>query len=117
MDELYKAMAKHPDTGPVMELLDMVEPVDEFSRALCLVRDCFSPDSTLRVLSRDKLRGLLASRVALMTTYQQAMIDAVPGVKTFDAAIANGPPFVVNTLRASFERQVAELMGRPLREN
>jgi len=113
-NELYEAMAAHPDTGPVMEQLALVEPVDEFSRALCLVRDCFDPSPTLRLLSRRKLRDMLSSRMALMMAYQQMVIDAVPGAKTFAAAVANGNPATIDRIRATYEKQAAELMARPL---
>jgi len=112
--ELYESMRKHPSTGPVLELLELVDPVDEFSRALCLVRDCFDPSPTLRLLSRNKLQGLLSSRVALLKTYQQAVVDAVPGAKTFEAAVATGDRDTIDALKRDFERQAAELMSRPL---
>lgn len=113
-NELYESMATHPDTGPVMQLLDLVEPVDEFSRALVLVRDCFSPDATLRGLTRAKLRGMLNARVMLVQAYQQAVVELVPGARTFDAAMMRAPKEQLDKLRADFEAQMAELMARPL---
>jgi len=113
-EQLYNSMANHPDTGPVMDQLALVEPVDEFSRALCLVRDCFSPNTTLRLLSRNKLQGMLRSRRALMYAYQNAVVDAVPGAKTFTDALAKGDRQRIEELRKKFEEQAAELMSRPL---
>ena len=114
---LYESMAAHPDIAPVFDLLRLVDPVDEFSRALCLVRDCFDPEETLRTLSRDLLRDLLKQRTALLRAYETAVMDAaqVYGAKpkTFlEAATVLG--FEFDTLRKAFENQVAELMGRPL---
>ena len=116
-DKLYESMAKHPDTGPIMELLQLVEPVDEFSRALCLVRDCFAQGGTLRLLSRNKLRGMLQSRVSLMMAYQKAVIDAVPGARSFTEAVAIGDPVSINALRADFDVQARMLMSRPLEKS
>jgi hypothetical protein len=114
MADLYTSMAEHPDTGQVMQLLALVDPVDEFSRALCLVRDCFDPNPTLRILSRNKLRGLLSQRLALLRAYESAVIDAVPGAKTFSDAILLGDRATVDRLRENFEQQAAVLMGRKL---
>jgi len=113
-NDLYESMKKHPDTGPVLEQLALVDPVDEFSRALCLVRDCFDPSPTLRMLSRNKLQGLIASRMNLLRTYQAAVVAAVPGARTFDDAVAKGDRATVDALRATFQQQADELMGRPL---
>jgi len=113
-NDLYESMKKHPDTGPVLEQLDLIDPVDEFSRALCLVRDCFDPSPTLRMLSRNKLQGLIAGRMNLLRTYQRAVVAAVPGCQTFDEAVMKGDPAKIDALKATFEAQANELMGRPL---
>lgn len=100
-DQMYENMAKHPDAGQVMDLLAIVEPCDEFSMALCLVRDCFSPNTTLRTLSRKKLRGVLKERLALLRAYESAMKEAETETEQDEA-------------REAFRRQVNALMGRPL---
>jgi len=88
---LYESMRSHAETGPVMELLDMVEPHDDFSRALVLVRDCFSPHSTLRYLSRKALRRVLQDRINLATAFQSSVLEAAreidPEVRSFEAAV------------------------------
>lgn len=116
---LYESMAAHPDIAVVMELLELVEPVDEFSRALCLVRDCFSPSDTLRLLSRNQLRGLMKSRMALMTAFETAVMDAakIKGVtpKTFSEAHGALEPSEFNELVRAYKQQVDELMSRPLK--
>lgn len=116
MNHLYESMRQHPDTGPVMDLLAMVEPTDEFSRALCLVRDCFSSSDTLRELSRAKLKGLLGERMALVIAYQTAVFQAARdcGAKpmTFVEAIKALPAGKFTELHMAYAAQVRELMGR-----
>lgn len=118
-DELYKSMATHPDTGPVLDMLELVEPVDEFSKALCLVRDCFAQGGTLRLLSRNKLRGLLRSRIMLMNAYHDAVVATVPGAKTFVDAVANhaADRAKLTALKQAYEKEAAKLMARPLKKS
>ena len=115
---LYDSMAKHPDTGPVMRLLELVDPVDEFSKALVLVRDCFSPNATLRELSRRALRHKLAERVGLMAVYETAVMEAARAwgaqPSNFLDAVKELPPEKFEALRAAYQAQVNALMGRPL---
>lgn len=115
---LYESMAKHPDIAPVMEMLETVEPVDEFSKAICLIRDCFSPNNTLRALSRRQLRGLMRTRIALMTGFETAVVQAAREAgakpKGFEDAMKALPPEVFERMHASYRAQVDELMGRPL---
>ena len=118
MNYLYDSMRQHPDTGPVMALLDLVDPVDEFSRALVLIRDCFSPSDTLRTLSRKKLKGLLGERMQLVVAYETAVFQAARDVggspQTFMEAVnALLPtPGKFAELHAAYAAQVRELMGR-----
>lgn len=115
---LYESMAHHPDIAPVMEMLELAEPVDEFSRALCLIRDCFSPNDTLRILSRKQLTGLMKSRIALMTSFETAVVQAAKDTgaapRTFADAVKALPAEEFANMQASFSKQVDELMGRPL---
>ena len=101
-----------------MELLELVDPVDEFSRALCLVRDCFSSSDTLRTLSRKKLKGLLGERMRLVQAYEVAVLQAARDwgaePKTFLEAIKELPPGEFTRLHMAYVAQVRELMGRPL---
>ena len=116
MNHLYESMRQHPDTGPVMDLLELVDPVDEFSRALCLVRDCFSSSDTLRELSRAKLKGLLGERMKLVIAYQTAVFQAARDCgakpKTFEEAVKVLPLGKSIKLRRAYADQVRELMGR-----
>jgi hypothetical protein len=118
MNHLYDSMRQHPDTGPVMALLDLVDPVDEFSRALVLVRDCFSSSDTLRNLSRSKLKGLLGERMKLVAAYEVAVLEAARelGAKptTYLEAITALPAGKFTELHMAYAKQVDELMGRPL---
>lgn len=117
MNELYRSMAQHPDTGPIMEMLSLVDPVDEFSKAVCLVRDCFSDNQTLRTLSRRQLKGMLASRVALVTAYETSVMQEARkyGEPTdFADACEMIPSVKFDAMRRDFRRQVDELMKRPL---
>lgn len=118
MKDLYESMAKHPHIAPVFDLLKLVDPCDEFSRALCLVRDCFSPNTTLRALSRDQLAGVLAERTNLLLAYETAVYEAARAIgakpKTFLDAVDALPDSIACMLREAFEQQVAKLMGRPL---
>lgn len=118
-NNLYQSMAEHPDIEPIMDLLDLVDPCDEFSQALCLVRDCFSPSDTLRLLSRKSLRELLKTRTSLMSSYQTAVAAAAraKGVnaKTFLEAASALPAEEFDTMRKAYEKQVNELMNRPMR--
>ncbi len=112
---LYESMASHPDTGPIMELLGLVEPVDEFSKALCLVRDCFSPNNTLRSLSRKQLRALLGERINLMNAFESAVVRAANeygSVSTFAAAVRLMPCEELVAMQESYNAQVCKLMGR-----
>ncbi len=115
---LYESMAKHPDTGPVLALLELVDPCDEFSKGVVLVRDCFSPSNTLRALSRRKLRAMLSVRTGLMEAYQTAVMAAAraQGAKplTFLDAMSALPPKKFEELRAAYNAQVDALMGRSL---
>ena len=115
---LYQSMAEHPDIELIMDLLNLVDPCDEFSQALCLVRDCFSPNDTLRLLSRKSLRDLLKTRTSLMSSYQTAVAAAAgaKGVnaKTFLEAAAALTNTEFNALKNAYEKQVAELMNRPM---
>jgi hypothetical protein len=117
-NQLYRSMAEHPDTGPVMALLELIEPVDEFSRGVVLVRDCFSPNNTLRALSRRKLRTMLAERTGLMAAYETAVMEAAQtyGIapKSWLEAVKTLPPEVFEELRAAYQAQVDALMKRPL---
>ncbi len=118
MTNLYKSMRVHPDIAPIMDLLDLVEPCDEFSRALCLVRDCFEENNTLRHLSRRSLRALLKERTSLMTVYEMVVMKAATttGAKptTFLEAASALPADEFDKMREVYRRQVAEVMGRPL---
>lgn len=118
MNHLYDSMRQHPDTGPVMELLEMVDPVDEFSRALVLVRDCFSSSDTLRELSRAKLKGLLGQRLELVIVYETAVFQAARDLganpPTFVEAIKALPAGKFTELHMAYAAQVRELMGRSL---
>jgi hypothetical protein len=116
MNHLYESMRQHPDTGPVMDLLELVDPVDEFSRALCLVRDCFSSGDTLRTLSRKKLKGLLGERLRLVKAYEVAVLEAARelGVKptTYLEAVSALPAGKFTELHAAYAAQVNKLMSR-----
>ena len=116
MNHLYDSMRQHPDTGPVMALLDLVDPVDEFSRALVLIRDCFSPSDTLRELSRAKLKGLLGERMKLEVAYETAVFQAARDLganpQAFMEAIAALPAGKFTELHRAYAAQVRELMGR-----
>lgn len=118
MNHLYDSMRQHPDTGPVMALLDLVDPVDEFSRALVLIRDCFSPSDTLRELSRAKLRNLLGERMKLVAAYEVAVLETARahGAKpaTFLEAVSALPHGKFTQLHEAYAEQVNELMGRQL---
>jgi hypothetical protein len=113
---LYESMSKHPDIGPIMELLELVEPCDEFSKALCLVRDCFNPNNTLRALSRRKLRSMMGERTGLMAAYETAVYTAArahgiePG--SWLEAIDALPAVEFSELRDAYNKQVDALMGR-----
>jgi len=115
---LYDSMAAHPDIQPVLELLKLVDPVDEFSRALVLVRDCFATNNTLRALSRKALRRLLSERTALLAAYETAVMKAAQDrghrPKSFMAALTALPRDVAEELRRNFTEQAEALMGRPL---
>lgn len=116
MVNLYESMSKHPDTGPVMKLLELVEQCDEFSKGVSLVRDCFSPNNTLRALSRRKLRSILGERTGLMETYQTAVYEAARkhGVKpaSWLEAVDALPAVEFGELRDAYNAQVDALMGR-----
>ena len=117
-NQLYRSMEEHPDTGPIMALLELVEPVDEFGRGVALVRDCFSSNNSLRALSRRKLRGMLGQRTGLMAAYETAVMEAAQatGAKPhgFLEAMKALPPEMFEELRAAYQVQVDALMGRPL---
>lgn len=119
MNPLYESMRKHPDTGPVLELLELVDPVDEFSKALCLVRDCFSPSDTLRLLSHRQLKNLLWHRTRLMATFETAVNEAAKEAganpKTWAEAVQVLSPGQFYKLRDAYDAQVRVLMGRSLR--
>lgn len=116
MNDLYESMQKHPDTGPVMALMALVEPVDEFSRALCLVRDCFSPNQSRRTLSRTKLRALLGERLKLVIAYEtavfQAARDAGAKPQTYAEAIKALSAEEFTDLHMAYVAQVDKLMSR-----
>jgi hypothetical protein len=116
MNNLYECMRRHPNTGPVMELLELVEPVDEFSKALCLVRDCFSANQTLRTLSRRQLTALLDERLKLVAAYHTAVLEAAreqgAEPKTFLEGVKALPPGKFAELHKAYAVQVDELMGR-----
>lgn len=112
---LYDSMAAHPDIAPVLDLLKIVDPVDEFSSALCLVRDCFSPNNTLRTLSRRALQRMLNERLALLRGYETAVTQAA-GIADFGKALAALPREKADELKKAYAAQVAELMGRPLKK-
>lgn len=118
MNPLYESMRKHPDTGPIMEMLGLLDPVDEFSSALCLIRDCFSPSDTLRLLSRRKLEKLLHSRTSLMAAFETAVVAAAKEAgskpKNFEEAVGAITPEKFYCLRTAYEAQVRVLMGRSL---
>ncbi len=99
-----------------MALLDLVDPVDEFSRALVLIRDCFSPSDTLRELSCAKLKGLLGERMKLVVVYETAVFQAARDrgwkPKTFVEAMNSLPPVKVGELHRAYAAQVRKLMGR-----
>lgn len=115
---IFDDMKAHPSIGPILTLLDIVDPVDEFSKALVMIRDCFSPNDTLRELSRRALRYKLAERVGLMTTYETVVINAAKdhghNPQTFLEAIAVLPSAEFEVLRASYKAQVDAMMQRPL---
>lgn len=110
MNNLYENMAAHPETGPVLEMLSMVDGVDDFSRALVLVRDCFSPSGTLRHLARRNLRRILKDRIALVTTFHSAVLGAAreidPKVPDFKGAVDILPSEDLDRLRTSYQKQV-----------
>lgn len=113
---IYDDMREHPATGPILTLLDIVDPVDEFSKALVMIRDCFSPNNTLRELSRRALRYKLSERVGLMTAYETAVINAAKehgnNPRTFLDAIAVLPPAEFEELRKAYKEQVDAMMQR-----
>ena len=112
-DELYKSMREHPETGPVMELLELADGSDAFARALALVRDCFSPERTLRLLARDRLRQITKRRAMLVYNYEQAVITAARDrgatVTDYSAAVAVLPDEVVDHLHRIFCQQVEQM--------
>lgn len=116
MSDLYKSLQEHPDLAPVFDLLKIVDPVDEFSSALCLVRDCFSPSGTLRTLTRRSLRRLLSERLALLRAHETAVTQAA-GISDFGKALAALPPEKAEELRAAYRAQVDKLMNRPLKKS
>lgn len=102
---------------PAMKLLELVDPVDEFSKALVLVRDCFSPSATVRELSYRALRHRLADRLGLLAAYETSVMEAArahTGVlpSTFLDATLALPAEEFAKLRAAFNAQVNALMGR-----
>lgn len=107
---LYESMRTHAETGPVLEMLDLVEPHDDFSRALVLVRDCFSPSNTLRELSRKALRRVLQDRINLMTAFNSSVLEAAreidPEVGTFEAAMKLLPPKQLTELVVAYGKQI-----------
>ena len=107
---LYESMRKHGETGPVMELLDMVKPHDDFSRALVLVRDCFSPNNSLRIISRMALRHVLQDRINLATAFQSSVLEAAreidPEVSTFEGAMKALTPGQFGRLRLAYSKQI-----------
>ncbi len=118
MRNLYDSMAAHPDIKPMLDMLDLVEPCDEFSRALILVRDCFSPSDTLRQISRSQLRAVCSGRIALLNTYQSTMLEASKAIgcepRTFLEAWESLPSASRESLQAAYAQQVNELMGRAI---
>lgn len=119
-DQLYRSMAAHPDAGQVMDLLKIVDPVDDFSSALCLIRDCFSPNTTLRTLSRKCLRRLLKERLALLRAHETAVMQAAAeaGIKAQDymQALKRLPKTTADELREAYTKQVAAMRTRPLKK-
>lgn len=120
-NELYESMRTHPDTGPVMELLELADGCDTFSRALALVRDCFAPDATLRALSRDKLRRIMKLRTAAVFAYEGAVMKAAREAghepAHFGEAIKVLPRELVDKLHADFLAQIEALKLRSLADD
>ncbi len=116
MVNIYNSMYDHPDTGPVMKLLELVEQCDEFSKGVVLVRDCFSPNNTLRALSRRKLRAILGERTGLMEAYQTVVYEAArkhgAKPKSYLHAVSAIPIAEFKALRDAYNAQVNALMGR-----
>lgn len=116
---LYESMHQHPELKPVFDLLELVEPVDEFSQAVTLVRDCFSTNNTLRTLCRRALRRMVSERTNLMTAYEAAVVqaakDAGHSPANFGEALAALPGDVATQLRDTYRAQVDAVMGRPLK--
>lgn len=116
MTNLYENMAKHPDIKPTMDLLELVEPCDEFSRALILLRDCFSPNTTLRMLSRRALREVCSGRVRLLHNYQTVVSENAKALgydtRSFEEAWNWLPKSTRERLQSSYAEQVKILMGR-----
>ena len=107
VDSMYESMAVHPDCSKVLDLLHLVDPVDEFSAALCLVRDCFSPTSTLSALSRQKLAQITKERMDLLRAYQDAMVRAADGkAQTYRPALD-----IVSTAKQASQTQAYEDQG------
>ncbi len=120
-NQLFVDMQTHPDCGPVFELLNLADGCDTFSRALALVRDCFSPDSTLRALSRDKLRKIMKLRTAAVFAYEGAVMkaarDAGHEPEHFGDALKVLEPDVTNKLHADFLAQIEALKLRSLSDD
>lgn len=111
-DQLYIDMAKHPDIAPVLGLLELADGSDPFSRALMLARNCFSPDSTLRALSRLALRRVMEYRIELVTAYEAAVVTAARDYgdpKDFGEALQIAPREVVDRIHADFVEQIRRL--------
>lgn len=85
-------------------MLELVEPVDEFSSAVCMIRDCMADDLTLRALAIKKLRVFLRARLNLVATYQAEIAQ--------HGGIENIRPDTFENLRAAFKSQMDRLHGR-----
>jgi len=117
-ESMYKSMRSHPDIAPVFEMLDLADGSDLFSRALALVRDCFAESDTLRILSRKQLRKIMKRRVALVYTYEVAVVTAArkcgANVKDFADAMLVLPAAEFEEIRAQFNEQINEMKKHAL---
>jgi len=111
-DQLYQSMAEHEDIKPLLDKLGTLHPVDEWSRALCLLRDCFAADAARRIESRREVVRMIRGREHLQKAYENAMVRAAPGATTFMEAVAKVSTADADRIREDYDRQINELMGR-----
>lgn len=110
-DQLYQSMAEHDDIEPIMSKVAKAVPVDEWSGALCLFRDCFSADGVHRKEARRALLRMLHAREHLQQAYENAMLRA-GDAETFQEALGKVGAGDAQKLRMDYARQMNQLMGR-----